>query len=381
MLTIIDMKKLLLSAFYITLLLIPMLNQQALSATWRNIDKNENFEYAFDQDSIISSEKNKQISIKVNVLKDPKEGDKSRLLRFSINCINSTLLLEEIKRYSELELKGVETVFKGNNKETTPPPNTVGKRYIDIACSNSTNTNEKKWTEIKSGTTEAGRRFTIYYGEITGNDYLRNISTLTNSINPDNTFSSRKIQVLLNCKTKQLFYMSDFSYEQHWAKGNAVSRQVSTKVLPFTDREEQIIGCNHNLKVSDPSINKEWDAMAAVHNRSVQQDNDEKSKEDVINAKNEVRFKNCDKEFTARSLEKITNKYNGEVTTRRKFATQFFPTQNNYQPIPKFGSHIPLIWHITLLQNNYERVGDPIMMYCVTDKDTSKVIGIEPYSR
>ena len=139
MLPALQIKKFFPIALYITLLLIPILNQHALSATWRNINKNENFEYSFDQDSIISYEQNKKISIKVNVLKDPKEGDKSRLLRFTINCINSTLLLEEIKRYSELELQGVETVFKGNNKETTPPPNTIGKRYIDIACNNSSN--------------------------------------------------------------------------------------------------------------------------------------------------------------------------------------------------------------------------------------------------
>ena len=114
MLPTMQIKKLLPSTFYIFLLLNLTLNQNAFSATWKIISKNEIVEYSFDQESIVGTAKNKEISIKVNILKDPKEGDKSRLLRFLISCSNSTLLLDEIKRYSEYELKGVETVFKGN---------------------------------------------------------------------------------------------------------------------------------------------------------------------------------------------------------------------------------------------------------------------------
>ena len=135
MLPKLQIKKFFPSSFYIVLLLNLTLNQNAFSATWKNISKDENVEYSFDQESIIGSAKNKEISIKVNIFKNPKEGDKSRLLRFLINCSTSTLLLDEIKRYSEYELKGVETVFKGNTTETTPKPNTVGQRYVDIACS------------------------------------------------------------------------------------------------------------------------------------------------------------------------------------------------------------------------------------------------------
>ena len=140
MLPTMQIKKLLPSTFYIFLLLNLTLNQNAFSATWKIIFKNEIAEYSFDQESISGSTKNKEISIKVNILKDPKEGDKSRLLRFLISCSNSTLLLDEIKRYSEYELKGVETVFKGNTTETIPKPNTVGQRYIDIACGENSNT-------------------------------------------------------------------------------------------------------------------------------------------------------------------------------------------------------------------------------------------------
>lgn len=139
MFSTLHIKKLFPSAFYFVLLLNLTLNQNAFSATWENISKNESVEYSYDKDSIIGSAKNKEIYIKVNILKDPKEGDKSRLLRFLINCSTSTLLLDEIKRYSEFELKGVETVFKGNTTETTPKPNTVGQRYIDVACGTSIN--------------------------------------------------------------------------------------------------------------------------------------------------------------------------------------------------------------------------------------------------
>jgi hypothetical protein len=132
-------KKYLPSAFYIFFLLNLTLNQNAFSATWKNISKNESGEYSFDQESIIGSVNNKEISIKVNILKDPKEGDKSRLLRYLINCSTSTLLLNEVKRYSEFELNGVETVFKVNATETVPKPNTLGQRYIDIACGTSSN--------------------------------------------------------------------------------------------------------------------------------------------------------------------------------------------------------------------------------------------------
>jgi hypothetical protein len=143
MLSALHIKKLFPSIFYIFLLLNLnlTLSLNAFSATWENISKNENVEYSYDKDSIIGSAKNKEIYIKVNILKDPKEGDKSRLLRFLINCSTSTLLLDEIKRYSEFELKGVETVFKGNTTETTPKPNTVGQRYIDVACGASINNN------------------------------------------------------------------------------------------------------------------------------------------------------------------------------------------------------------------------------------------------
>ena len=148
MFSILHIKKLFPSAFYIALLLNLTLNQNAFSATWENISKNESVEYSYDKDSIIGSAKNKEIYIKVNILKDPKEGDKSRLLRFLINCSTSTLLLDEIKRYSEFELKGVETVFKGNTTETTPKPNTVGQRYIDVACGASSNNSANASTAI-----------------------------------------------------------------------------------------------------------------------------------------------------------------------------------------------------------------------------------------
>ncbi len=139
MISTLRVKKLFPSAFCIVLLLNLTLSLNAFSATWENISKNESVEYSYDKDSIIGSAINKEIYIKVNILKDPKEGDKSRLLRFLINCSTSTLLLDEIKRYSEFELKGVETVFKGNTTETTPKPNTVGQRYIDVACGASIN--------------------------------------------------------------------------------------------------------------------------------------------------------------------------------------------------------------------------------------------------
>ena len=139
MLQTLQIKKFFPSVFYIVLLLNITLNQNAFSATWKNISKNESGEYSFDQESILGSTNNKEISIKVNILKDPKEGDKSRLLRYLINCSTSTLLLNEVKRYSESELKGVETVFKVNATETIPKPNTLGQRYIDIACGTSSN--------------------------------------------------------------------------------------------------------------------------------------------------------------------------------------------------------------------------------------------------
>ena len=382
MLPTMQIKKLFPSIFYIVLLLNLTLNQNAFSATWKIISKNEIVEYSFDQESIVGTAKNKEISIKVNILKDPKEGDKSRLLRFLISCSNSTLLLDEIKRYSEYELKGIETVFKGNTTETIPKPNTVGQRYIDIACGDGLNQNEKKWTEVRSGVADDGRKFTVYYGDITGNNSIRKLTQITNFINPNQTLSSMKLEMLLNCNIKKLFYISNFSYDQHWAMGNGVSKKVSQNGFSFSsDREEQKISCSHNLKVVDNNVNKEWDALATNYNNNLQKEDDEKAKQDAIDAKNEIRFKSCDDEFYARSIEKVTNKYNGQVTTRKKFATQFFPAQNGYKPIPKFGEHIPLIWHITLLDQNGTRIGDSTMMYCVTDKNSSKVIGVEPYSR
>lgn len=279
MFSTLHLKKLFPSAFYFVLLLNLILNQNAFSATWENISKNENVEYSFDKESIIGSAKNKEISIKVNILKDPKEGDKSRLLRFLINCSTSTLLLDEIKRYSEFELKGVETVFKGNATETTPKPNTVGQRYIDIACGaslnnssnasttttpsiqnnnsnasiarpppelkkselttgqsdgtilaqtngRSANSTTSDWIEIEkfSGVQGKNKFDAIKYGsEVKGDGNYRMVTLLTNTKWSDGEVGSLFLTLLVDCAQKQFIRTKQFDYDEFWAKGKLVA--------------------------------------------------------------------------------------------------------------------------------------------------------------
>jgi hypothetical protein len=134
------------SAFLI-LLLNPF--QEVHSATWKTFSKNDNFDYSFDSESISGNTENTKISIKINVLKDAKEGDKSRFLQYTVNCNDSKLRLDEFKRYSEAELKGSETVGKGNIAFSTPQPNTMGQVFVQTACLESL-TNTSNITSIKN---------------------------------------------------------------------------------------------------------------------------------------------------------------------------------------------------------------------------------------
>ncbi len=117
-----------------------------------------------------------------------------------------------------------------------------------------------KMTEISAGTNNSGTTYKVYYGDVSGDGNIRKLTTISNFTKSDGTVSSRKISTLLNCEKKEVFYLTDASYDQHWANGNAKLNEVKPYRFKIENlKEEQKAVCSTPAEVSDKNVSKEWD--------------------------------------------------------------------------------------------------------------------------
>ena len=253
-----------------------ILCSQVYSATWKSISKNDINEISYDQESLKGTLENRKINIKINVLKDPKEGDKSRLLQYSVNCNESILKLEEVRRYSESELNGTEAVFKGNDKGNVPQPNTFGQKYLSLACYENTPainnatpttnlspaTNEPSWgnagevnfigqgnaiknlevslyvdTAIKASTTQpfAAR---LLLGKSSGGFYLIMDNSSLNYTN------SIKLDLAIDCKKGFVKQINAIAYSEEMGRGKVLDTIMGDVFGIFTLKTSKVQGAN-----------------------------------------------------------------------------------------------------------------------------------------
>jgi hypothetical protein len=127
------------------------------------------------------------------------------------------------------------------------------------------NTTWRGMIEIRSGTNNSGTAYKVYYGDVSGDGKIRKLTTISNFTKQDGTPSSRKISTLLNCEKKEVFYLSDTSYDQHWANGNPKTNEVKSYRFKIENlKEEQKAVCSSSIEVNDKNISKEWEARDAA---------------------------------------------------------------------------------------------------------------------
>jgi hypothetical protein len=118
------------------------LSQSDSKNQWRSIMSNETGQFFYDSTSMRGDSSDRKLSVKVNVLGEAKDGAKSRLLQYSINCTDRTYLFESIKIFSESDLTGNERTINlpNGSEKRNAQPNTIADRYVNIACAvNSSN--------------------------------------------------------------------------------------------------------------------------------------------------------------------------------------------------------------------------------------------------
>ena len=251
---------------------------QSIAATWQYLSKNTAGEYYYDSENVSGTKENIKLLVKINVIGEQRDGSKSRFLQYTVNCDNSTYLLEVIKLYDEPDLTGRERILNSQSQtRQEAKPNTIGQFYIEAACkigrdpkftnpkSNNLENQRGEWTEFERGTTlnDTSTTRKIYHSEVQGYNDKRKISTLSNLTKNDGTQTSRVISNLINCTTKEVFYLSDITYDQHWGRGNASPNSARSARYAFRPGyEEQVIACNTSLIKSDLSVSLEWDAKA-----------------------------------------------------------------------------------------------------------------------
>ena len=115
--------------------LLGIISNQAYAVNWRNLGKSEAGEFFFDTDSLRGPQEDKKINIKLNVNGQTPDGTKSRLLSYSVNCNDSSLLMEALKYYDAADLSGSERIINVQaHKRFEAKPQSMSKQYVDAAC-------------------------------------------------------------------------------------------------------------------------------------------------------------------------------------------------------------------------------------------------------
>ena len=118
--------------------IIGLIETQAWAESWKTLGKSETGEYFFDADSLKGSPDDKKINIKVNVIGEARDGAKSKFLSITVNCNDSSYLMEALKTYDTVDLSGAErTLNVQNQKRWEAKPKTIGQLYVDAACGKS----------------------------------------------------------------------------------------------------------------------------------------------------------------------------------------------------------------------------------------------------
>lgn len=112
---------------------------------WVSIGGNDTADYFYDTASLTGELTNRTIFIKANIKTAGTDGSLSRLLKYSINCNDGTILMELMKTYTITNLQGQEKDVKlsEGRARNKPNPNTLGASYVSNAC-NASNLNQAK---------------------------------------------------------------------------------------------------------------------------------------------------------------------------------------------------------------------------------------------
>lgn len=241
------------------ILLSLFLNAQVYAATWKEFGKGPIGTFYYDTESITGETAAKKINIKLNYSNPLNDGTLSKYTENLVDCKNLTYQILNSINYPSLELQGTGKIIQTNSQPISTKPQTIGERLVEVAC-NPMENKKDNWIEVRSGTNDSGELYKVFYAIISGNESIKKINTLSNFTDKNGNETSRKFTVLINCETKELFYISDITYDKHWGQGNTKINQVKSQRFPLDrSREERNLACSTKLAVLDQSVTKEWD--------------------------------------------------------------------------------------------------------------------------
>ncbi len=115
------------------------------SFNWVGIGGNDTGDYFYDTTGLTGEPTNRTIFIKANIKTAGADGTLSRLLKYSVNCNDGTIIIESMKNYTASNLQGQEKDIKlsEGRARNKPNPNTLGASYVSNAC-NAPNLNQAK---------------------------------------------------------------------------------------------------------------------------------------------------------------------------------------------------------------------------------------------
>lgn len=231
----------------------------AHSANWKEFAKGSIGIFYYDLETISGDNSARKINVKLNYSNELKDGTLSKYTENLVDCRNSNYQITSSINYPTINLEGAGKVIPTNSQPIIIKPQTIGERLVEVACS-PTESNKDRWTEVRSGTNDSDTTYKIFYGEISGNETLKKLVTLTNFLDKNGVETSRKFILLINCDSKELFYISDINYDKPWGQGIAKVNEVKPQRYPLDrSREERNIACATKLTTTDSNITKEWD--------------------------------------------------------------------------------------------------------------------------
>lgn len=123
-----------------------ILGQTGNPTDWKSMGADSTRQVFYSPGSIQGELNDRKMKMKINFLGEIKDGNKSRVIEYSINCIERTYIFESLKNYTEIDLMGIEKTLlrpHGNEKKNALP-NTLANQWVDIACKyKNANNNDK----------------------------------------------------------------------------------------------------------------------------------------------------------------------------------------------------------------------------------------------
>ena len=151
---------------------------QASAEHWIRIASSESSFYYADKDNLTTA--NGAYFLIIKRSSKDENNKRSQLFKYKIDCAQGTYSLEDVKTFSEPDLKGDEIYAKkeGLNEAKTPIPNSVADKYVRVVC-------DDLKSVAKEVTAEKGKKVTAAPGATTpSSDAAQNSSKRSQTLAP-----------------------------------------------------------------------------------------------------------------------------------------------------------------------------------------------------